>query len=615
LSLLEEYQGREDLLRLTGREQAVFCQEIRDFLVDSVSRTGGHLASNLGVVELTVALHKVFDFERDRLVFDVGHQAYVHKLLTGRKDGFATLRQFGGMAGFPKPSESDTDAFIAGHASNSVSVALGMARARTIQHEKYSVIALLGDGALTGGLSYEGLNDAGQSGEPLIVILNDNGMSISKNVGGVSRHLARLRLKPRYFRLKKAYRSFTSHAPGGKQLYDLTHRVKKRLKNAFLGSTVFEEMGFTYLGPVDGHDIDQLTYLLRWARELACPVLLHVSTTKGKGYPYAEQNPDAFHGVGKFDPATGEIVGSGKMNFSKVMGLTLVQMGDEQKNLCAVTAAMGSGTGLDAFGKAHPRRFYDVGIAEGHAVAMAAGLAKQGMIPVVAIYSTFLQRAFDMLVHDVAILGLHVVLCVDRAGLVGEDGETHHGQFDVGYLRQLPNFKIFCPATFDQLKQMLRQAVAEETGPVAIRYPRGGEGRLTGLPSSPVLREGRDVTLVSYGVYCNQVLDAADRLAANGVEAEVLCLPVIKPLDTTLVAASVRKTGMLLVAEDTAEAGSVGQALVTDLARQGVRGTFLTKNLGDRFIPHGAVETLYRAYGLDGESLCNLVLEVRTHEK
>ncbi len=603
------------MLRLTGEEQDAFCAEIRRFLVENVGRTGGHLASNLGIVELTVALHKVFDFEKDRLVFDVGHQSYVHKLLTGRKDQFPTLRQFGGMAGFPKPSESNTDAFIAGHASNSVSVALGMARARTLQNEKYSVVALLGDGAMTGGLSYEGLSNAGQSGEPLIVILNDNGMSISQNVGGISRYLAHLRLKPHYFRLKKAYRSFTARVPGGKKLYDFTHRLKKRVKNAFLGSTMFEEMGFTYLGPVDGHDVDRLCYLLRWARELNCPVLLHVSTVKGKGYSYAEQNPNAFHGVGLFDPATGRIQSSGKPSFSQVMGRTLVQLGKEHKNLCAITAAMTSGTGLDMFADTYLRRFYDVGIAEGHAVTMAAGLAKQGMLPVVAIYSTFLQRAYDMLIHDVAILGLHVVVCVDRAGLVGEDGETHHGQFDVGYLRQLPNFKIFCPATLEQLQQMLRQAVEQETGPVAIRYPRGGEGKLTGLFPSPILREGRDVTLVSYGVYCNQLLDASELLAEHGVEAEVICLPQIKPLDTSLVAESVRKTGFLLVAEDTVEAGCVGQALISQLAQQGVTGVLRTRNLGDRFISHGAIQTLYRDCGLDAESLCRMVLEVRDREK
>lgn len=600
---------------MSGPEREDFCRQIRTFLIEHVSRTGGHLASNLGIVELTVALHMVFDFEEDRLVFDVGHQSYVHKILTGRRDRFSGLRQLNGLSGFPRPSESSTDAFIAGHASNSISVALGMARARTMQHRNYSVVALLGDGALTGGLSYEGLSDAAQSREPLIVILNDNGMSISRNVGGMSRYLSRLRLKPRYFQAKTAWHSFTERIPGGKSLYRATHRIKQRFKDAFLGSNVFEQLGFTCLGPVDGHDIDQLCSVLIRARELNAPVLLHVETVKGKGYSFAEKDPNAFHGPGPFDPESGRIYSSGLPTFSLTMGQTLVELAGEHENLCAITAAMTSGTGLDMFGQCWPHRLFDVGIAEEHAVSMAAGLAKQGMLPVVAVYSTFLQRAYDMMIHDVAILGLHVVFCVDRAGLTGEDGETHQGQFDVGYLRQIPGFKIFCPATLVQLQQMLRQAVEDETGPVAVRYPRGGEGRLTGPLTGPVLREGSDVTLLSYGPFCGELLDAADLLAAQGVQAEVVCLPVIKPLDLEPVIASVQKTGFLLVAEDTAENGSVGQAVCGELARLGVTGILRTRTLGDRFVPQGSVSELYRLCGLDGESLCRYVLEVRSGEE
>ena len=476
---MDRIHSPEDLRALDGSELPLLCDELRGFLVTQVSRTGGHLASNLGVVELTVAIHRVFDTARDRLVFDVGHQCYVHKILTGRADRFPTLRQLGGISGFPKPCESVHDAFIAGHASNSVSVALGMARARTMLHEDYSVLALIGDGALTGGLAYEGLNNAGASGEPLIVILNDNGMSIDRNVGAMSEHLSRLRTKPEYFAFKKAYHNALSGSAAGRALYRFNHSLKTGLKKAMLpNATMFEDMGFAYLGPVDGHDLAQLTTALEWAREMKRPVLVHVRTQKGHGYAPAEREPWKFHGVGPFDAATGAVPPA-KESFSSVFGAALTELAEEDPRVCAITAAMEDGTGLTPFAGRFPDRFFDVGIAEGHAAAMAAGLAKQGALPVCAVYSSFLQRAYDQLLHDVALSGLHVVFAVDRAGLVGADGATHHGVMDTVFLSGIPNMTVLCPASFAELRAMLRRALFEMTGPVAIRYPRGGEGAFT----------------------------------------------------------------------------------------------------------------------------------------
>ena len=427
---------------MTDQQARQLCQQLRVQMIQTVSKTGGHLASSLGVVEILVAVHRVFDLDVDRLVFDVGHQCYAHKLLTGRGSAMNTLRKFGGLSGFPKPHESRADAFIAGHASNSVSVALGMARARTVNKEDYSVLALIGDGALTGGLAFEGLADAGSSGEPLIVILNDNGMSITKSVGGVAAHLSQQRLKPQYLHLKKLYRSVTGKNAVGQAVYKVTHRAKKMVKDAILGYSMFEDMGFTYLGPVDGHDVSYLTRMLRYAKELNCPVLLHVKTVKGKGYTPAERQPDQFHGVGPFDVEKGLAVSkAGGANFSSVFGETMCQLAEEKPELVAITAAMRLGTGLDEFARRYPQRFFDVGIAEGHAVAMTGGLAKQGALPVFAVYSTFLQRGYDMLIHDMALQNLHGILAVDRAGLVGEDGETHHGVFDVGFLSTVPGME------------------------------------------------------------------------------------------------------------------------------------------------------------------------------
>ena len=592
----DQFPDAAALREMDDEALRALCQRIRAFLVGEVSVTGGHLASNLGVVELTVAIHRVFDTERDRLIFDVGHQSYVHKLLTGRADRFSTLRQTNGLSGFPKPYESPHDAFIAGHASNAVSVALGMARARSLRGEDYHVVALIGDGALTGGLAYEGLNDAGSSQEPLIVILNDNGMSITPNVGAMAKHLSNIRTKSSYYRLKRTWRTLTRPTAPGRLLYRGVHRLKERLKRRLIPTNTFVDMGFEYFGPVDGHDVSRLTWLLREAKELRKPVLLHVITQKGRGYAPAEANPDLFHGIGPFDPATGVPRSAGKPGFSDAFGAALVELAREDRRVCAITAAMQNGTGLDAFAAAFPDRFGDVGIAEGHAVAMAAGLAKQGMLPVVAIYSTFLQRAFDMLIHDVALLGLHVVFAVDRAGLVGADGETHHGVFDVGYLRLVPGMQILCPANAAELAAMLRKALFEMEGPVAVRYPRGGDGRYTACSDEAVLRSGSAVTLCGYGATVNSLLEAADLLAARGIDAEVVRLRQIKPLEESW-KPSVRKTGALLMVEECPSHVGVFDELAADPALRGAKARVL--DLGPGFTRHGANADLLRAAGLD----------------
>ena len=522
MSILQKINGHDDLTALDDRQRTQLCGEIREFLISNVSKTGGHLAGNLGVVELSVAIETVFNTEIDRLVFDVGHQSYVHKLLTGRQADFPHLRQYGGLSGFPKPSESNTDAFVAGHASSSVSIALGMARARTLLHQDYNVVALIGDGACTGGMAYEGLNDAAVSGEPMVIILNDNEMSIGRNVGGVSRHLSRLRSSGHYLKAKRWYREVMKKTAAGRAAYRVTRRLKNRLKRFLLPASLFENMGFTYLGPVDGHDLPGLISLLTTAKGLGEPVVVHVVTKKGCGYRFAEEDPAKFHGIGAFDPETGKKLAKKITSYSDSFGEAVMELAREDDRICAITAAMPGGTGLLKFMREYPKRFFDVGIAEEHAISMAGGLAKQGMIPVVAIYSTFLQRAYDMLLQDVAMLGLHVVFAVDRAGLVGGDGETHHGVFDVNYLRSVPGMQVLCPASQAELDRMLRRAVLEMTGPVAVRYPRGCDGAFTGIAEQPCLREGSDITLVTYGTLVNEVLAAAKMLQARGISAEVL---------------------------------------------------------------------------------------------
>ena len=618
--ILETIHSPADVKALDRSQLPVLCSELREFLIQNVSQTGGHLASNLGAVELTVAIHRVFDTASDRLVFDVGHQCYVHKALTGRQELFSTLRQFGGLSGFPKPRESQHDAFIAGHASNSVSVALGMARARTLAHEDHSVLALIGDGALTGGLAYEGLNDAGASGEPLIVILNDNGMSINPNVGAMPTHLTHLRSKPAYYHFKKWYRSLFGRNPMKNPVYRFSHKLKSTLKQTLWpGSTLFEDMGFTYLGPIDGHDLDRLCNVLQWAKELRCPVVVHVNTVKGKGYSFAEKDPGKFHGVAPFDPQTGILKKPGGESFSSVFGKTLAACAAENGRVCAVTAAMADGTGLAGFAREFPDRFFDVAIAEGHGVAMSAGLAKGGMLPVFAVYSTFLQRGYDELIHDISLQQLHVVLGVDRAGLVGADGETHHGCFDALFLSEIPGFTVLCPSSFQELRHMLRQALFEIEGPVAIRYPRGGEGAYREDTSSQAvvrLRPGSDLTLLGYGMMINHLLAAAETLEKQGIHAGVVKLNRISPLDYEAIGPDLAATDTLLVAEDSFGAGCVGQRVAAILAEQGkAPKKLILKNLGKTYAPEGSVPELEHSFGLDAQGIVTAVLEAREHEQ
>ena len=609
MSILDKINSSDDVKKLNADELRPLCDELRSFIIESVSHTGGHLSSNLGTVELTVALHRVYDTAYDRIVFDVGHQSYSHKIITGRKEAFSTLRQHGGLSGFPKPYEKDDDAFIAGHASNSVSVALGMARARTLAGADYDVAAIIGDGALTGGLAYEGLANAAASGEPMVIILNDNNMSINENVGGMARMLQDMRVKPGYISFKRWYREVFSRLP---VLYRFNHKIKEWLKARLLPGNTFGEMGLYYLGPVDGHDVNKLETVLRWAKDMREPVLLHVVTTKGKGCTYAEERPDMYHGVGKFDPQTGVLEKSGD-SFSSKFGEYLCAFAEQNKMIAAITAAMAGGTGLDGFAKRLPDRFFDTGIAEGHATAMAAGMAKQGAVPVFAVYSSFLQRGYDMLIHDVALQKLHVVFAVDRAGLVGSDGETHHGVFDVSYLCSVPGMTILCPASFTELRDMLRYAIEEIHGPVAVRYPRGGEGeyRASSLEPEQIIRSGSDVTLVCYGTMVNQALSAASILEKQGVSAEIVKLGIIKPNSFELTLNSLKKTGRLLMAEEVCASGSVGEQLAAAVAESRVplKGIMLL-NLGDGIVTHGSVQELLRDYGLDGEGIARSVLKI-----
>ncbi len=612
--ILERINSPADVKRLSGEETALLCEELRQFLVEQVSRTGGHLASNLGVVELTVAIHRVFDTARDRLVLDVGHQCYVHKALTGRRELFGTLRQFGGLSGFPKPYESGHDAFMAGHASDSVSVALGMARARTLLAKDYHVVAVIGDGALGGGLSFEGLNDAGGSGEPLVVILNDNGMSIDRNVGGLSKHLSRMRTDPEYYEFKKKYRKTLEKLPAGRTLYEWSHEVKSAVKKTLLPplSTVFEEMGFFYMGPVDGHDIQRLTAVLREAREAKRPVLVHVHTVKGNGYAYALREPERFHGVPPFDPVTGKVRKESGETFSHVFGETLCQLARQDDRVCAITAAMADGTGLTDFAKEFPRRFFDVGIAEGHGVAMVGGMAKQGIVPVFAVYDTFLQRGYDMLVQDLALEKLHAVLAVDRCGIVGADGETHHGCLD--YLSQIPGMTVLVPASFDELRQMLRRAVEDIPGPVAVRYPRGGENGYAGGwngEAVQVLREGGDAAVVTCGILTGEILRAADALQAEGVGVRVVKLAQVSPLNGKELCAALDGVKRLVVAEDQLRAGGLGERLSALLLEQDAGiGKIRLRNAGTALPTQGSTAQLWHELGLDAEGIAQAVREV-----
>ena len=608
MSVLEKVNSSNDIKKLNSQEVKEYCDEVRAFLVDSMSHTGGHLASNLGTVELSVALHRVYDTSKDRLVFDVGHQSYIHKIITGRRDNFSTLRQHGGLSGFPKPYESNDDAFIAGHASNSVSVALGMAKARTLAGDDYDVVAVIGDGALTGGLAFEGLSGTAASNEPVVIIINDNNMSIDPNVGGTASLLQKMRLRPAYITFKLWFKAVFSKFP---KFYSATHALKERLKSRLLPGNIFSSMGLNYLGPVNGHDIQRLERVLSMAKGHNGPVVVHVVTHKGFGCKYAEEHPELYHGVGPFDPVSGEMPTGGE-TFSEVFGKSLTEFAAENDKLCAITAAMASGTGLDIFAKTYPERFIDTGITEGHAVSMAAGMAKQGALPVFAVYSSFMQRGYDMLVHDISLLGLHAVFCLDRSGLVGSDGETHHGVFDVSFLSSVPGLSIYSPASFAELHDMLKKAIFEHKGPVALRYPRGGEGLYKGssTDAETVIREGDDITIVCYGTMVNEAIKAAELLAENKISAEIVKLGILKPNGFEKVFESVRKTGRLLVPEDVCKAGCMGDKILAACCsgRIEVKKCRLI-NLGEGIVTHGSVAELLQDYGMDAQGIAKAAFE------
>ena len=625
MEILQKINGHEDLLRLNDGERVQLCREIREFLIANVSQTGGHLAGNLGAVELTVAIETVFNTMVDRLVFDVGHQSYVHKLLTGRRADFPHLRQFGGLSGFPKPSESPSDAFIAGHASSSVSIALGMARARTLLGEDYHVIALMGDGAATGGMAFEGLNDAAVSHEPMIIILNDNEMSIGKSEGGLSRHLSRIRSSENYLHAKRRYREVMKKLPGGERIYIASSKLKNRLKRFLLPATMFENMGLTYLGPVDGHNMPGLISLLRSARDMKEPVLVHVVTKKGCGYPFAEADPAKYHGIGKFDPVTGKKLGPKVRTFSDSFGDTMLELASRDPRVCAITAAMPGGTGLLGFMHRYPKRYFDVGIAEEHAVSMAGGLAKQGMIPVAAIYSTFLQRSFDQILQDVCMLHLHVVLAIDRAGLVGDDGPTHHGVFDVGFLRMAPGMLILAPVNFAEQRDMLCWAVESYDGPVAVRYPRGTEGSYResgwqgffGLEKRGVVRchrKGTDVTLLTYGSMLENVLEAAELLEKKGLSVCVLRLLTLSVFPVEQILREMAPGRPLIVAEETAAGSGIREALASQLREVDAACRVTGLDLGRDYVPGGSMKELYHFCGLDGGAIAAFAEEVLRSE-
>lgn len=617
--LLNKIERPEDVQKLTDMQMKVLAREIRHFLVHSVSKTGGHLASNLGVVELTIALHSVYSSPTDKIIWDVGHQAYVHKLLTGRFEKFGTLRQLGGVSGFPSIKESPHDIFGTGHSSTSISAALGMAVARDLEGKDYSVIAVIGDGALTGGMAFEALNHVGHLGINLTVILNENEMSIAQNVGSLSRYLSRVRTDPTYSRVKEDIENIIKKIPGiGQSMVRVAEKAKDSIKYFLVPSMLFEELGFTYLGPVDGHNISVLRDVLSRAKNLKGPVLIHVVTKKGKGYTPAAHNPDRYHGVKPFDVKTGEIIHTGsRQTFSSAFGDAVVELAEKNSKLIAITAAMESGTGLSKFAKTFPERFFDVGIAEQHAVTFAAGLAVSGYRPVFAVYSTFLQRAYDQVVHDVCLQNLPVIFAVDRAGIVGQDGPTHHGVFDISYLRHIPNLQILAPSDCHELKEMLEYAL-ECDGPVAIRYPKGEEeetpvrGRChEGIfkGKSCVIIEGSSLYILAVGNMVPRACRVALRLKEKGIDAGVVNVRFIKPLDGDLICRIAGIADRIAVLEDNVAAGGFGSSVLEYINDKGLDLKVKLLAFPDEFIPHGSTEQLYRIYGLDEEGIYKDLLE------
>lgn len=609
--LLNSVSCIEDYYRIPSDDLQSLAGEIRQFIIESVSKCGGHLASNLGAVELTLALHRVFKSPSDKIVWDVGHQCYTHKILTGRKDDFASLRQLGGMSGFPKRAESPHDVFNTGHSSTSVSAALGMCMARDLKREKYHVVSVIGDGALTGGMAFEALNHAGQAAKNFMVILNDNQMSISPNVGALANTLNTLRSAAFYEKVKRDLDVFLNKIPGvGSSLANAAHLAKDSVKYAMIGSRFFEEIGFKYIGPVDGHDILELIKILGRLRKIEQPVLLHICTTKGKGYDFAENSPDKFHGIGEFDVKTGEAVSStpeGRdrlVSASEAFGDCICRIARSNKSITAITASMPKGTGLVRFSREFPERFFDVGIAEQHAVTFAAGLAAEGMSPVAAIYSTFLQRAYDQVVHDVCLQKLHVVFMVDRAGVVGCDGQTHQGIFDLSYLTHMPNMSVLAPSSTEDLRQMFDYSVNCHSFPIAIRYPSSlpeclGSG-ISGdfkFGCAKVVKYGSDITVVAVGGMLASALKAAELSSAS---AEVIDPRTVKPIDFYTVAESVKKTGRLLVIEDNCTHGGAGSMLETLFPEYHVHKMGYPTDV----VPeHSTIDETHRLYGLDAASI------------
>ena len=612
--LLDTINSPEDVKALSIGQLKQLAVEIRDYMIRVISTNGGHLAPNLGVVELTLALHRVFSTPMDKLVFDVGHQSYIHKIVTGRREAFRTLRQYGGLSGFPKRSESEHDAFGAGHSSTSISAALGMAVARDLQGEDYEVVAIIGDGSMTGGMSYEALNNAGVLHKKMIVVLNDNEMSISKNVGAMSEYLYQLRTGETYNKIKNDIEGWLKNMEFGTDVLKAIRRLKGSVKYLMVPTSIFEELGFTYLGPIDGHDVESLIEVLEAAKKIDGPVLVHVLTKKGKGYKPAEESPNKFHGTGPFDIATGRKITNpnAPITYTEVFGKTLSALADTDEKIVGITAAMPDGTGLNIFAKDHPDRFFDVCIAEQHAVTAAAGMAAAGMKPVTAIYSTFMQRAYDSIFHDICLQNLHVTMCLDRAGLVGDDGFTHHGVFDYAYLRSLPRMTIMAPKDENELRHMLKTALAHN-GPVSVRYPRGSgvgvdiTGPVETLPigKAEVLREGKDVCLWAIGSMVTSAVAAAAKLAEAGISAGVVNMRFAKPLDEELLKEHAAKYGAIVTLEEGVLAGGVGSAVLESLNTAGLlqHCQVLTLGIPDEFVRHGDRKLLLRDLELDVDSI------------
>ncbi|HWR62474.1 MAG TPA: 1-deoxy-D-xylulose-5-phosphate synthase [Clostridia bacterium] len=615
--MLDSINSPDDLKRLDYSELNVLAEELRDYTIRVVSENGGHLASNLGVVELTLALHRVFDTPVDKIVWDVGHQSYIHKIVTGRRTEFESLRKLGGLSGFPKRAESAHDAFDTGHSSTSISAALGMAKARDLAGENHSVIAVIGDGALTGGMAFEALNHAGDFPTNLIVILNDNEMSISHNIGGMANYLSRIRTEPAYFKLKGGIEAVLNRIPVvGKTMFRMAEGMRDWLKYLVVPGVIFEELGFKYFGPIDGHDIKKLEAVMKRAKFYnGYPVLIHVVTVKGKGYPIAEDKPKAFHGVNPFFIENGELKSkSTKKTYSEIFGHTLMELAEEDDRIVAVSAAMTDGTGLGDFAAKYKDRFFDVGIAEQHAVTFCAGLAAGGYKPVFAVYSTFLQRAYDQVLHDVCMQNLNVVFAIDRAGIVGSDGETHQGVFDITYLRHIPNITIMSPKDGKELGDMLRLAVTLE-GPVAIRYPRGNarEYELAAVPleygKSELILEGKDGVIISEGNMLSKALEVCGRLKREGREFTLINARFVKPLDEKLLLQLSEKFGRIYTLEDNVVSGGFGSSILEFYSRNGIDVEVRLLGYDDSFIPHGEKEELYLLKKLDSGSIYDKIME------